>query len=160
MHAPLVVFATRFVGDAARAEELVQDVFFDVWRRHEEWNVHGSVRAYLYATVRNRALNVRRRDGVEQDWAADEAHESVRALHAQPVTPDHTLDVADMSTRLAEAMARLPSRCALMMQMRWHGGLSYAEIAESLSISVKGVENSLARGLKALRADLVADERG
>jgi DNA-directed RNA polymerase specialized sigma24 family protein len=40
------------------------------------------------------------------------------------------------------------------MVMRWHGGLSYAEIARILGISVKGVENQLGRGLKALRAAL------
>ena len=43
------------------------------------------------------------------------------------------------------------------MQMRWHGGLSYAEIATALGISPKGVENQLGRGLKALRAELRPD---
>jgi RNA polymerase sigma-70 factor (ECF subfamily) len=40
------------------------------------------------------------------------------------------------------------------MHLRWREGLSYAEIADVLGIGVKGVENQLARGLKALRARL------
>lgn len=154
MHAPLLAFGARYTGDAARAEELVQDLFFDLWRGRTTLAISGSVAAYLYGAMRNRALNLRRRDAVEQGWADDEAHESVRALHAAPPTADHLLSAKDLRQRLADAMARLPERCGVIMQMRWHGGLSYAEIAETLGISTKGVENQLSRGLKALRVEL------
>jgi len=151
-HAPLLAFGTRYVGDAARAEELVQDVFFTLWERRAEWIVTGSVPAYLFAAVRSRALNLRRRDAVEQRWADDEAHEPVRALHPAPSRADTALETAEARSRLETAMAALPPRLAQVMVMRWYGGLSYAEIANTLGISVKGVENQLGRGLKALRA--------
>jgi RNA polymerase sigma-70 factor, ECF subfamily len=157
MHAPLLAFAERYVGDAARSEELVQDVFFELWQARESWEVRGSVAAYLYGAVRNRSLNVRRRDRVENDWVQDEAHEPVRALHPPPMTADVVLENANLTARLADAMLRLPERCALVMQMRWHGGLSYAEIASTLGISLKGVENQLSRGLKSLREEFAAD---
>jgi RNA polymerase sigma-70 factor, ECF subfamily len=152
MHGPLVAFATRYVGDGGRADELVQDLFFDLWRSRDTWQVRGSVKSYLFGAVRNRALNVRRRDTVESDWAADEAHDSVRALHAAPMAIDDAYESAEQVDRVRAAIAQLPERCALTMQLRWHEGLSYIEIAEVLGISVKGVENQLARGLKALRA--------
>ncbi|MCA2988988.1 RNA polymerase sigma-70 factor [Gemmatimonas sp.] len=154
MHAPLLAFGTRYVGDAARAEELVQDVFFTLWERRAEWIVTGSVPAYLFSAVRSRALNVRRRDAVEQRWADDEAHEHVRALHPAPPRADTMLETMEARARLETAMAALPPRLAQVMLMRWYGGLSYAEIANTLGISVKGVENQLGRGLKALRAAL------
>lgn len=152
MHGPLVAFAVRYVGDGGRAEELVQDLFFDLWRSRTEWQVRGSLRSYLFGAVRNRALNVRRRDAVESDWAADEAQESVRALHAAPAPIDAVYESAELIDQVRTAIAALPERCALTMQLRWHEGLSYGEIADILGISVKGVENQLARGLKALRA--------
>ena len=158
MHTPLLAFASRYSGDTARAEELVQDLFFDLWRSRETWAVTGSVSAYLYTAVRNRALNLRRRDAVEQDWADDEAHPAVRTLHVAPVTADTALESSEIIARLTDAISRLPSRCALIMQMRWHGGLSYAEIATALGISQKGVENQLGRGLKTLRAEFRADD--
>ena len=157
MHQPLVAFGTRYVGDAARAEELVQDIFFALWQGRAEWVVTGSVTAYLYSAVRNRALNLRRRDAVEQSWADDEAHDSVRALHPAPTRPDTALETLEARSRLEAAMDALPPRLAQVMLMRWHGGLSYAEIADTLGISVKGVENQLGRGLKALRAALGGD---
>ena len=64
------------------------------------------------------------------------------------------LDAAELASRVAEAFADLPERCRLAMHLRWRDGLSYAEIASVLGIGTKGVENQLARGLKALRARL------
>jgi RNA polymerase sigma-70 factor, ECF subfamily len=157
MHPPLLAFASRYLNDVARAEELIQDLFFDLWRTRADWRVTGSVSAYLYAAVRNRGLNLRRRDAVEDTWADDEASDGVRALHAMPATPHALLEAGELRARLAAAMTRLPPRCALIMQMRWHGGLSYADIAATLGITTKGVENQLGRGLKALRADLSPD---
>ncbi len=157
MHAPLLAFAARYTGETSRAEELVQDLFFDLWRTRADWNVTGSVSAYLYAALRNRALNLRRRDALEADWVHDEAYDGVRELHRAPPVADAQLESAEIVSRLGKAFAALPTRCALIMQMRWHGGLSYAEIASTLGISIKGVENQLARGLKALRAEFAPD---
>jgi RNA polymerase sigma-70 factor, ECF subfamily len=151
MHAPLLAFAGRHLGDAARAEELIQDLFFDLWRTRDSWVVTGSVAAYLYTSVRNRSLNLRRRDAVEHSWADDEAQDGVRALHIKPRAPDVVFESDALRQQLAAAIDELPPRCAQIMQLRWHGGLSYAEIAALLGISTKGVENQLGRGLKALR---------
>lgn len=155
-HPLLVAYASRLVGEA-RAEEVVQDLFFDLWRTRVGWIVPGSVRAYLVTAVRNRALNLLRRDGVEQAWADDEMHDAVRTLHPSPPRPDVAVTDAELVARLVSAIRRLPARCALAMQLRWYGGLTHAEIATALDISVKGVEHQLARGLKALRAEFTPD---
>jgi RNA polymerase sigma-70 factor (ECF subfamily) len=154
MHGPLVAFTARYVGDRARAEEVVQELFLAVWRDRETLVVSGSFRAYLYSAARNRALNVRRRDAVERDWTDDEALDGVRVLHPSPTEPDAVLESAELQSRVTAAFATLPERCRLAMHLRWREGLSYAEIADVLGIGVKGVENQLARGLKALRARL------
>lgn len=151
MHEPLVAFGVRYLGDRARAEEQVQELFFTLWQDRERLSISGSVRSYLFAALRNRALNVRRRDLVERDWADDEATDSVREMHRRPATPDRMLEQAELDSRVAAAFERLPERCRLAMHLRWREGLSYAEIAGVLGIGVKGVENQLARGLKTLR---------
>jgi RNA polymerase sigma-70 factor (ECF subfamily) len=156
MHPGLVGFASNYVGDAARAEELVQDLFFDLWTDRVSWSLTGGARAYLYAAVRNRALNLRRRDAVERDWVDDESLDGVRALHARPAAPDAELETAEVSERIDRAISALPERCRIVMQLRWRDELSYAEIADVMGISLKGVENQLGRGLKALRKALGA----
>jgi RNA polymerase sigma-70 factor, ECF subfamily len=147
-------FAIRYVRERALAEELVQDLFAGLWARRATWEVRGgggSVRAYLFAAVRNRALNLRARRAVERDWEADEAIDDVRAIHRAPAQADDLLEAAELHARLDAAIESLPERCRLVMQLRWRDQLSYAEIAEVMGISAKGVENQLSRGLKALR---------
>ncbi len=56
-HGPLWRFAYGYVRSAEIAEELVQEVFLALWRNRADWEVSGSVRAWLYGAVRNRALN-------------------------------------------------------------------------------------------------------
>lgn len=150
-YAPLASFAFRYLRDAAASEDVVQDTFTALWAGRERLAVATSLRSYLYATVRNRALNVRKHDAVVEDWERDESSDGVRALHPAPIRPDHALDEKLLAQRLAEAFETLPERQAQAMVLRWRDELSYAEIAEALGISVKGVEKHLSRGLESLR---------
>ena len=154
---PLCRFAERYLRDRAASEDLVQDLFAALWARRTRLDLRGSLRAYLFASVRNRALNVRKHLLVEHDWERDEAAPEVRVLHPTPRRPDELLDERERAARVRAAVAQLPERCRLVMQLRWQEQLGYAEIASILGISVKGVEVQLARGLRALRARVRRD---
>jgi RNA polymerase sigma-70 factor (ECF subfamily) len=155
----LCAFATRFVNDRAIAEELVQDLFTHLWTSRARLEIRGSLRGYLYAAVRNRALNQRRRDAVEEDWVASAGAADVLEIGSSG-TPSPTPDVhsqmeaTETTAQVNRAFNSLPERCRMVMHLRWRDQMSYAEIAGILGISVKGVENQLARGLKALRERL------
>ncbi|MEO8619914.1 MAG: RNA polymerase sigma-70 factor [bacterium] len=150
--APLCGFADRYLHDRAASEDLVQQLFADLWEHRATWNPRFGVRAYLFAAVRNRALNVRKRQVVERDWELEEAAPSVRTLHPMPLRPDELFAARDLRATLDALLAGLPERCRLVMLLRWREQLSYAEIAAIMEISVKGVENQLGRGVRALRA--------
>jgi RNA polymerase sigma-70 factor (ECF subfamily) len=150
-YAALCRFAYRYLLDAELAEDLVQDLFAHLWADRARLELRGSVRAYLFAAVRNRALNMRKRQLVERDWARDEALPDVRALHRAPHAADRALDVRERDTRLHSAIESLPERCRMVMRLRWQEQMSHAEIAAIMGISLKGVENQLARGIQALR---------
>ena len=156
---PLCRFAERYLRDRAASEDLVQDLFVALWARRGRIDLHGSLRAYLFASVRNRALNVRKHQLVERDWERDEGAPEVRMLHRAPRRPDELLEERERDARVRAAIARLPERRRLVMQLRWQEQLGYAEIASILGISVKGVEIQLARGLRALRAQIRRDTR-
>jgi RNA polymerase sigma-70 factor (ECF subfamily) len=155
-YAGLCAFARHYVGEDGTAEELVQDVFAAVWAKRESWQVTSSVRSYLFGAVRNRALNRRKRESLERDWIQQEAaaNEPFRA----PDTIDES-ETEDRQRAIDAAIESLPERCRLVMRLRWRDQLSYAEVAEVMGISVKGVENQLARGLKSLRDRLVPPGR-
>jgi RNA polymerase sigma-70 factor (ECF subfamily) len=152
----LCAFALRYVRERSIAEDLVQDLFADLWTRRTTWAPRaGAERAYLLAAVRNRALNLRKRQAVERDWEAGEAAAEVRELHPRPARANQALESAEIENHVRTALESLPERCRLVMHLRWREQLSYAQIAEVMSISVKGVENQLSRGLKSLREKLL-----
>jgi RNA polymerase sigma-70 factor (ECF subfamily) len=144
-YARLCDFANTIVRAPDIAEEVVQDVFANLWHNRSRLRINTSLRAYLYAAVRNRALNHQRRAAPE------------RALDAQPEAPaadpgaHAALESAELRARVREAIRSLPPRNREVLELRWLHGLTHKEIAESLGISLKGVENHLARGLAALR---------
>jgi RNA polymerase sigma-70 factor (ECF subfamily) len=144
-------FAVRYVREESVAEDLVQDLFSDLWARRGDWTPRESVRAYLFSAVRNRALNLRKRQAVERDWERDETVSEVPTLHLVAETTPDRLEREELSARVAAAMESLPERCRLVMHLRWRERLPHAEIAAVMGISVKGVEMQLSRGLKALR---------
>lgn len=157
-HARLCTFVNGYVQSGDVAEEIVQDLFFAIWTQRSEWNVTGTVRGYLYGAARNRALNHLKRVGVEKRWLENAAAEEDAAFARHSASSTQDLEADDERVEaVRRAIALLPGRCALIMTMRWQHQLRYAEIAEALGISVKGVENQLQRGMRALREYLLQD---
>jgi RNA polymerase sigma-70 factor (ECF subfamily) len=152
-HRDLVRFAASLAADAAdpgAAEELVQDVFLDVWRRRADWQPGPSVRGYLFAAVRHAVVSRARRRAVAARHVA-----TVRALFARPVADPAALAVsADRQAAVRAAVDRLPPRCRAVFRLVREQELSYAEAAQALGIAVKTVDAQMGRALHALRRHL------
>jgi len=123
----------------------------ELWRRREQLADAESPRAYLLRTTRNRALNHLRHQRVEQRGAAFAAGPAeAEPLGASRVVAD------ELGMALAEAVAALPARCREVFELSRVQGLSYAEIAHTLAISTKTVENQMGKALRSLRGRLAA----
>lgn len=144
-------FAAQYVNAAAVAEDVVQDVFCDLWERRADWHLRLSVMAYLFQAVRNTALDHLKHRRVEQAWEAEEKH---RGRTAPSRTPADTLQHRELRRAMEEAVAALPKRRRLVYQMVRQQGMSYAEVAAVLDIAPKTVENQMGRALKTLRKQL------
>jgi RNA polymerase sigma-70 factor (ECF subfamily) len=145
----LVRIAEGIVRERAVAEEVVQDVLLEVWRRREQLGAEDSPRAYLIRATRNRALNHLRHLRVQQKSA--------------PFVGGRTEDAPEGASRLVEAeldaairgaVAELPPRCREVFELSRVHALSYAEIARTLEISVKTVEAQMGKALRLLREKL------
>ncbi len=157
-HYPMMVTVVRrivFAPDVA--EELVQDVFFKVWRKREALGEIDTFRTYLIRAARNTALNHLRRQKLEQ------AHEEREAAKGEPTTVEATDDGAaagEVTEAVNRAIDRLPPRCREVFLMSRDAGLTYAEIATELRISIKTVETQMGRALKTLRLLLAPFREG
>jgi RNA polymerase sigma-70 factor (ECF subfamily) len=131
------------------AEEIVQDVMLELWRRREKLDVSGSPQAYLFQSTRNRALNHLRHARVEQ---RGEPHLAID--EAQRSTADAELVEEEIGVALRQAVDELPPRCREVFELSRVHGLKYAEIAQTLGVSVKAVEAQMGKALRTLRERL------
>ena len=140
----LVAFVARYVDSRSVAEELVQDLFLRLWQKRAELTVDQAVTGYLYAAARNRAIN-----HLEHERVAGRFANAVvgRIDEASASGETELLGMLD----LQDAVERLPARCRLIFTLSRQHDMTYAQIAQSLGISVKTVEAQMGRALKALR---------
>lgn len=158
---PLSAFAYRSVQSRDTAAELVQDVFYRIWRGHAKWEVEGSLKAYLYRATRNRVLDYIKHEKVERRWVERSVREHAADI-ARPHAPgDEAMEIQDQVAAVERALGELPERRRLVFVLRWRDGLSHQEIAHRMGVTVKTVENQLTRAIHALREKLgPGPERG
>jgi RNA polymerase sigma-70 factor (ECF subfamily) len=155
-YAALCSFAHSYVKDPAVADDVVQEVFYALWRRRDTWAPAG-VRAYLFAAVRNRAVGALRHDTVINRAAEQCAADGERpGMGSAPRDGHAAAEATDLQDAFRRAVHRLPERLRLVVSLRWQHDCSHAEIARVMGITVKGVESQLTRALKRIRAELGA----
>ena len=135
--------------DRAIAEELVQDVMLELWRRRETLAAEGSAQAYLFQATRNRVLNHLRHIKIEQ-----RSEPEIRDEHASVPRADTTVVQEELDVAVQRAVQSLPDRCREVFELSRVHGLKYAEIAKTLGISVKTVEAQMGKALRILRERL------
>jgi RNA polymerase sigma-70 factor (ECF subfamily) len=141
----LCAFVARYVDSQAVAEEIVQDLFLTIWRRRADLVVEQSVATYLFTAARNRAVNHLRHERVARRWEGS----IVGRIESPGASAEsELLEMLD----LQDGIERLPARCRLIFTLSRQQGMTYAQIAESLGLSVKTVEVQMGRALRALRA--------
>ena len=149
-YAPLVRVAMYLLHDGMAAEEVVQDVLLEVWRRRESLAFEQEPRRYLMRATRNRALNHVRHQAVAGRAAALDISDDAHAATAPAMVQAAELEVA-----VAQAVATLPNRCRAVFELSRRHHMSYAQIADALDIAPKTVENQMGKALRMLRVALV-----
>ena len=149
-YAGLVGAAERLVGDRSSAEDVAQEVMLELWRRREALPEEMSLRAYLFQSTRNRALNRLRHARVVR-----EAEPHVRPPTAAPPA-DGEASAGELHAAARAAVDALPPDVRETFQLSRVDGLTYPEIAKVQEISVKTVEARMGRALRLLRERLAA----
>jgi RNA polymerase sigma-70 factor (ECF subfamily) len=144
---PLCAFAKGYLEDGDKAQDLVQDLFFRLWLDRAQVNITSSVKAYLYAAVRNRCLNALKVTSRTRPLNVE--RDDVEAL-AGRTEDEHSERIA----RVQAAVAALPEERRKIFILCRYEGLKYQEAADRLGISVKTVENQMGKALKELRVEL------
>jgi RNA polymerase sigma-70 factor, ECF subfamily len=143
-------FATSALGDRELAEEVVQDVFAQLWRHAGDYDQRrASVRTWLYAIARNRIIDQHRRAAVRPKRGDEDALDGVAEI-------DTALDHAVLRWQVTAALARLSPPHREVIRLAHYGGLTMREIAQQTGVPLGTVKSRTSYALRHLR--LIFDE--
>lgn len=138
------------VNDASTAEDIAQEVFFEVWKKKDTIQLTTGLKPYLRRAAVNRTLNHIRAQRMKFEEEADATEIS---------TTEHgTIELMaadELKAKIDKSIEMLPEKCRVVFAMSRFEFMSYQEIADALDISKKTVENQIAKALKHLRASVL-----
>ena len=149
--AALLRFASTLVGPD-EAKDVVQDTFLELCRKKQE-EVDGHLVPWLFTVCRNRAVSIRR--GTKK--RANE--EEVMGLASVEPSPHGELERKEAGETIAALLGELPERSREVVALKFAGGLSYKEIAETTGLSVSHVGVILHEALSKVRERMMKREK-
>nr|WP_295922295.1 RNA polymerase sigma-70 factor [uncultured Dyadobacter sp.] len=147
----LYAHAFKMLGSAEDAQDVVQEVFINLWTKRAVIQLHTGLAGYLFTAVRNRVLNL-----IEQKKTYQHHLDALAEfLDDSPVPVTEATD-QELLFQLFEAeIDHLPRKMKEVFELRRQGELSYAEIAEQLSLSDHTVKKQISNAIKILRERLI-----
>jgi RNA polymerase sigma-70 factor (ECF subfamily) len=149
-YAALCSTANYYVKQPTLAEEIVQGVFVDFWINRDKIPEHSSVKGHLMLSVKHDCLDYLKHKKIEEQYAdhfKDEMMDSYEDIFDDLVNKD-------LQRALNSAINKLPIQCREIFLMSRFKYMSYKEIAATLSLSLKTVENQMGKALKIVRIEL------
>ncbi len=156
----LLRYLERVVGDAATAEELVQEAFLRVYRARERYEPGARFSTWLYTIGTRLALNeLRRPVRRAPHQSTDDPEAAPVTLAAEAAPPDRVAEARRLAERVEGHLAALPERQRAALLLSAVEGLSYAEVASALRTTEKSVK-ALVHRARATLAERMAAEAG
>jgi len=143
-------FAHSILKSTEESENILQDVFLNLWENRNKVENNSAVKYYIFTTAYNSSITLIRRRARETQFI--EHLKSLQELNEEPVNIE--VEYNELKSRLAEIIDLLPERQKEVYILHKVEGIKYKEIADRLNISVNTVENHMSRALKTIRKNL------
>ncbi len=158
----LVYYATEITGNLQLAEEVVQDVFFKIWQNRLELNIKGSFNAYLFQSVHNHALNVKRQQKTRKEsvnivspaktWQFISDNYRIDENFIEKIFSDETEAI------IGQIIKELPDQSRKVFLMSRFDSLKNEEIAIQLGLSENTVKTHIYRALQKIASVLKTEK--
>ena len=151
-YAFLLVVAGRYLCDSSTSEDIVHNVFTNLWEKREKLRIEESLTAYLGKSVRNACINHLKHLQVEANYSAAFL---LKASEADlTATPSAILIGEEQIREIKSLIDQLPEKCGQVFKLSRFHSMTNKEIASLLNISLRTVENQIHRALKDLKEAL------
>lgn len=145
----LCQFAYPKVRNWDAAEDIVQEVFVKLWNKRDQISIQTSLKSYLYTATKNLCLNYIQKQ--KRDIELNQVYLEKQELAEQ----DPEAKSAEvLQQKIQEALETLPPKCREVFTLSRYEGLTYQEIADTMGISPKTVENQMGKALSLMRKSL------
>lgn len=151
----LIFHALRFVDSQEEAEDIVSDVFYELWRNRDSIDWDSGILSYLFRAVSTRALNVLRHKNIAA--VRIELLEAINEKRLEFISDDNTcrkVETGEIREGLLSAIKDLPERCREVFVLSYINGLKNKEIATAMNVSVRTVDAQIYKALRVLRDKL------
>lgn len=146
----LCAFAETIVKEEDVAEDIVQELFVKLWVKATQFTIQGSLKNYLFTSVRNRCF-----DHLKHLYVKSKSSQSNQFYKdVDEFTPESWLVESELRDIIERSIDKLSPRCQEIFRMSRFEGIKNLEIAEKLGLSKRTVELQITNALKALRKDL------
>ncbi|MGV8134330.1 MAG: RNA polymerase sigma-70 factor [Mangrovibacterium sp.] len=143
-------FALSYLKNAFEAEEIVQEVFIQVWEMRNEIDPDRSFSSLIHRMTVNRVFNQMKHQVVKQKYQKYLLHFD----HSLEESPEATLHFKELESKINSLLAKLPEQQRNIFEMSRMKGLSHSKIAKDLGLSVRTVENQVYRASRFLKDQL------
>lgn len=160
---PLRAYAYRFINNKEIAEDIVQDIFFEVWSHHEKIHLNDkkAVKSYLFKSVYNRSMNLLTSGILYVGTSIEDTNEDQiieTSLSQYIPNQEQSLLLKELEAEIAGFIETLPPQCKKIFVLSRADGLKNKEIAEQLGVSIKAVEKQISKALSGLKTHLLKKE--
>jgi len=153
-HKLLKLYALKYINDPAVVEDIVQDVFLELWNRRKEIVYEEAIKSYLFKAVYNRALNHLTSKAYTTQSSLEDNSYSQNLLHKEEDSIESILIVKELQGAIDSYVDSLPPQRKKVFLLSRRYGLKNKEIAEQLGISLKSVEKHITKSLFEIRSYL------
>ncbi|MCU0467097.1 MAG: RNA polymerase sigma-70 factor [Arcicella sp.] len=144
---PLCSHAVRFVYSKDIAEDIIAEIFYNIWKNQVFLYINISFRSYLFTAVRNRCFLY-----LQQEYGKTSTLENPNMQWSETsISPDQMLFYDDLQKQIEQAIDQLPPQCQKIFLMNRFEGKKYKEIADELQVALKTVEAHINKALTHLR---------
>lgn len=151
-------FALEYVMDEAEAENIVQDIFTELWEKQSVLSYHLNLIAFLFTAVKNRCIDHLRHQAIVRE-SSEQLQEEYRLtqqmkLASLELFDQSMLGAEDIERLITDAIDALPEKCRLIFIKSKIEGKKRQEVATELQVSLKTVENQMNIAYRKLREQL------
>jgi RNA polymerase sigma-70 factor (family 1) len=158
-YSALRLYACRFVLDPDVSADIVQDVFYNIWKIKNDFVPKGSMKSYLFSAVYYKCLNYIKHRKVQEKHTNNllDIQREFESIYMEQITAyEESLLSSELISDVKKAISELPEQCHRIFLLSRKFGLKNREIAEFLQISIKVVERQISKALKRIQDHVIS----